>query len=181
MPIFVDIAGGPKGDGLKKRIKAGEYPGIVETTLDGFDQRDYLEGKSEKSARDFFLYFSGATPSAVRYKNWKMYYTMSQPGPAGWIMPLVPFHFTLVQNIKRDPFEQAVGIDQKTALSIGGALGAPSYDWNMLPIGQRLWLEHLLSYEKFPPLQAPESYNLSGILEQVKKADNNHGDEWSCV
>jgi arylsulfatase len=114
-----------------------------------------------------------------------MYYTMSQPGPAGWIMPLVPFHFTLVQNIKRDPFEQAVGIDQKTALSIGGALGAPStaflYDWNMLPIGQRLWLEHLLCYEKFPPLQAPESYNLSGILEQVKKADNNHGDEWSCV
>jgi hypothetical protein len=52
----------------------------------------------------------------VRYKNWKMYYTMSQPGPAGWIMPLVPFHFTLVQNIKRDPFEQAVGIDQKTAM-----------------------------------------------------------------
>ena len=38
-------------------------------------------------------------------------------------MPLVPFHFTLVQNIKRDPFEQAVGIDQKTALSIGGAIG----------------------------------------------------------
>jgi len=102
-------------------------------------QRDYLEGKSDKSARDYFFYFSGATPSAVRYKNWKMYYNMSQPGPAGWIMPLVPFHFTLVQNIKRDPFEQAVGIDQKTAMSIGGALGAPAtafqYDWNMLPIG----------------------------------------------
>jgi arylsulfatase len=51
-----------------------------------------------------------------------MYYTMSQPGPAGWIMPLIPFHFTLVQNIKRDPFEQAVGIDQKTATGLGGAL-----------------------------------------------------------
>jgi arylsulfatase len=68
---------------------------------------------------------SGSTPSAVRYKNWKMYYTMSQPGPAGWIMPLIPFHFTLVQNIKRDPFEQAVGVDQKTAMSLGGALGGP--------------------------------------------------------
>ena len=119
VPTFVDIAGGPKGDGLKKQIEAGQYPGIVKTTLDGFDQRDYLEGTSEKSARDFFFYFSGATPSAVRYKNWKMYYTMSQPGPAGWIMPLVPFHFTLVQNIKRDPFEQAVGIDQKSAMSHG--------------------------------------------------------------
>ena len=125
VPTLVDIAGGPKGDGLKKQIEAGQYPGIVKTTLDGVDQRDYLEGKSEKSARDYFFYYSGATPSAVRYKNWKMYYTMSQPGPAGWIMPLVPFHFTLVQNIKRDPFEQAVGIDQKTAMGMGGALGGP--------------------------------------------------------
>ena len=181
VPTLVDIAGGPKGDGLKQRIEAGQYPGIVKTTLDGVDQRDYLEGKSENSARDFFFYYSGATPSAVRYKNWKMYYTMSQPGPAGWIMPLVPFHFTLVQNIKRDPFEQSVGIDQKSAMSLGGALGAPmtafQYDWNMLPLGQQMWLEHLLSYEKFPPLQAPESYNLSGILEQVKKANASHASD----
>ena len=34
------------------------------------------------------------------------------------------------------------------------------YDWNMLPIGQQLWEKELLSYEKFPPLQAPETYNL---------------------
>src|SRR5262252_3963944 len=178
MPTLVNIAGGPSGDGLKKRIEAGQYPGIVKTTLDGVDQRDYLEGKTSNSARNHFYYFSGSTPSAVRYKNWKMYYTMSQPGPAGWIMPLVPFHFTLVQNIKRDPFEQAVGIDQKTAMGLGGALGAPStaflYDWNMLPIGQQLWLAHLLSYEKFPPMQAPESYNLSGIIAEVKKANASH-------
>jgi len=178
VPTLVDIAGGPKGDGLKAQIEAGQYPNIVKTTLDGFDQRAYLEGTSEKSARDFFFYYSGATPSAVRYKNWKMYYTMSQPGPAGWIMPLVPFHFTLVTNLKRDPFEQAVGIDQKTAMSIGGALAGPVtafiYDWNMLPIGQQLWLKHLETFEKFPPLQAPESYNLSGIEAEVKKAVSSH-------
>ena len=172
LPTLVDIAGGPKGDGLKKKIEAGEYPGIVKTTLDGFDQRDFLEGKADKSARDVFFYYSGATPSAVRYKNWKMYYTMSQPGAAGWVLPLVPFHWTLVQNIKRDPFEQAVGIDQKTGMSSGGALGAPStaylYDWNMLPIGQQLWLQELESYKQFPPLQEPSSYNLSQVLEQVK-------------
>jgi hypothetical protein len=56
--------------------------------LDGVDQRDYLEGKSDKSARDYFFYYSGSTPSAVRYKNWKMHYTMSQPGPEGWLLPL---------------------------------------------------------------------------------------------
>jgi arylsulfatase len=181
VPTLVDVAGGPKGEDLKKQIEAGQYQGIVKTTLDGFDQRDYLEGKSPKSARDHFFYFSGATPSAVRYKNWKMYYTMSQPGPAGWIMPLTPFHFTLVQNIKRDPFEQNVGIDQKSAMSLGGALGGPVtaflYDWNMLPIGQQLWQKHLMTYEKYPPLQAPESYNLSQVLEQVKAANASHGSD----
>src|SRR6266699_5937477 len=59
VPTFVDIAGGPKGDGLKKQIEAEQYPGIVKTTLDGFDQRAYLEGTSDKSARDHFFYFSG--------------------------------------------------------------------------------------------------------------------------
>jgi len=172
VPTLVEAAGGPKGDGLKQQLEAGKYPGIVKTTLDGVNQIDYLTGKSEKSARDFFYYFSGATPSAVRYKNWKMYYNMSQPGPAGWIMPLVPFHFTLVQNIKRDPFEQAVGISQKTAMSIGGALGGPvtafQYDWNLLPIGQQLWLKWFHTLEAFPPLQAPASYNLTQVMEQLK-------------
>ncbi|MDM7937793.1 MAG: arylsulfatase [Cyanobium sp. CZS 48M] len=179
VPTLVDVAGGPKGENLKKQIESGNYPGIVKTTLDGVNQRDYLEAKSDKSARDYFYYYSGATPSAVRYKNWKMYYTMSEPGAEGWIMPLIPFHFTLVQNIKRDPFEQAVGVSQKSAMSIGGALGGPVtaflYDWNMLPIGQQLWEKQLMSYKTFPPLQAPETYNLDGILKQVQAA--NHPSE----
>jgi hypothetical protein len=72
---------------------------------------------AQKSARDHFFYFSGATPSAVRYQNWKMYYTMSQPGADGWLLPLIPYHMTLVQNIKRDPFEQAVGQPPKAPLT----------------------------------------------------------------
>ena len=171
LPTLVEIAGGPKGNDLKKQIEAGKYPGIVKTTLDGVNQLAYLEGKSEKSARDYFFYYSGATPSAVRYKNWKFYYTMAQSGAAGWIEPLITYHWTMIQNIKRDPFEQAAGISgQKTAMGLGGALAAPStayiYDWNILPIGQLLWEKELMSYKTFPPLQAPETYNLTGILEQ---------------
>jgi len=176
VPTFVDIAGGPKGDGLKKQIEAGKYPGIVKTTLDGFDQRDYLEGKSDKSSRDVFFFYSGATPSAVRYKNWKMYYTMSKEDADGWILPLTSFHFTLVNNIKRDPFEQAIGEDVKTEAWAQGALAAPMtafiYDWNMLPIGQQLWYKELMSYKEFPPLQAPETYNLDAILKAVQAADH---------
>ena len=175
LPTLVDIAGGPKGDDLKARIEKGAYPGIVKTTLDGFNQRAYLEGTSEKSARDVFFYYSGSTPSAVRYKNWKMYYTMSQSGGAGWLEPLVGYHWTLVQNIKRDPFEQNVEPgDTKSVMNMGGALTAPStayfYNFNMVTVGQSLWLAQLESYETYPPLQHPEAFNLSGIIAAVKAA-----------
>jgi arylsulfatase len=176
LPTFVDIAGGPKGDDLNKQIQAGKYPGIVKTMLDGVDQRAYFEGTSDKTARDYFFYYSGSTPSAVRYKNWKMYYTMAQPGADGWLLPLTKYHMTQVQNIKRDPFEQAVGQAQKTSMGLGGALGAPmtafQYDFNMLPIGQQLWLQHLLSFKAFPPLQRPEAYNLDSVMKEVQDKGN---------
>ena len=178
LPTLVDIAGGPKGDGLKKQIEAGQYPGIVKTTLDGYDQVAYLTGQSPKSAREVFFYYSGATPSAVRYKNWKMYYTVSKPGAAGWLQPLTTYHFPLIQNIKRDPFEQFVAPDDtQSMLYFGGSLAAPStafmYDGlGIMPLGQQLWLVELESYIKFPPLQSPSSYNLTQVLQEVQKMHN---------
>jgi arylsulfatase len=109
-----------------------------------------------------------------------MYYTMSQPGAEGWILPLIPFHFTLVQNIKRDPFEQAVGLAQKSAMSIGGVLGSPStafiYDWNLLPIGQQLWLRWFETLQRFPPMQAPASYNLSQVMDMIRQGGAHASD-----
>nr|WP_026311867.1 arylsulfatase [Bradyrhizobium huanghuaihaiense] len=172
LPTLVEIAGGPKGDALKQRIEAGDYPGIVKTTLDGINQIDYLSGKSEKSSRDHFLYYSSTTPSAVRYKNWKMYFAMVSDDPAGFVNGVQPYSWTQVVNIKRDPFETSVGSQQKTLFGMGGSIASPStayvYDWNLLPIGQQLWLMHLESYIKFPPLQDPASYNLEQVMRQVR-------------
>ena len=42
-----------------------------------------------------------------------------------------------------------------------------------MPLGQQLWVKELQSYEKFPPLQAPSSYNLSQVMDEVRKAHNN--------
>src|SRR5258708_1277775 len=125
LPTFVDIAGGPKGDGLKQQIEAGKYPGIVKTTLDGFDQRDYLEGKAD-SARDTFVYYTGPIPSAVRYKNWKFYYTMVGDCATCGLVGATTYHWTQLANIKRDPFEVTVGADSKSLLGYGGALASPS-------------------------------------------------------
>jgi arylsulfatase len=176
LPTLVDIAGGPKGDGLKKQIEAGQYPGIVKTTLDGVDQRDYLEGNSAKSARDTFFYYTGATPSAVRYKNWKIYFSMMGACATCGLQGVQNYKWAQVGNLRRDPFETAVGFDQATLLGMGGALAAPVtaylYDWNILPIGQQLWLKELESYKEFPPMQDPESYNLTQVIQQIKEQKN---------
>ena len=61
LPTFVEIAGGPRGDGLKQRIEAGQYPGIVRTTLDGVNQVEYLSGQvGEVGARYLLLLFQRA-------------------------------------------------------------------------------------------------------------------------
>jgi arylsulfatase A-like enzyme len=172
VPTLVNIAGGDKGDALNRRIMAGSYPGIVKTKLDGVDQTEYLAGRSEKSARDTFFYYSGKDPSAVRYKNWKIYFAMVSDAPSGFISGVLPFHWAQVVNIKRDPFETSIGSQYKTLLGLGGSIGSPStayiYDWNMLPIGQALWLKELESYKEFPPMQDPASYNLDQVLQQIK-------------
>ena len=172
LPTFVDIAGGPKGDGLKKQIEAGEYPGIVKTTLDGVDQRDYLEGNSD-SARDTFFYYTGATPSAVRYKNWKIYFSMMGACASCGLKGVETYKWPMVDNIKRDPFETSVGAEPSTLFGEAGALAGPVtayiYDWNIIPIGQLLWLKELESYIKYPPLQDPASYNLTQVLQQIKE------------
>ena len=106
LPTFVDIAGGPKGDGLKKQIEAGTYPGIVKTTLDGFDQTDYLLGKSEKSARDVFFYYSSSTRRRCATRIGRCI-SRSRPKTAtGFISPGVQTQFAAgMVNLKRDPFE----------------------------------------------------------------------------
>jgi hypothetical protein len=53
----------------------------------------------------------------------------------------------------------------------------PPYDGTLPSLGQGLWLEHLLSYEKYPPLQPPETYNLTQVIEQVKKAQGAGGSD----
>ena len=88
---------------------------------------------------------------------------MSQSDATGWIMPLTTFHFTLVQNIKRDPFEKAVGRTSTRRWPWAARSRVPNtaflYDWKMLPIGQQLWLQWVRPQD-VPPMQKPASYNL---------------------
>ena len=140
VPTFVDIAGGPKGDGLKKQIEAGKYPGIVKTTLDGVDQRDYLEGKSEQVGARYLLLLHGLDAVGGALQELEVLLHDGARHRDRRLFGAQTYHWTQIANIKRDPFEQTVGADAKSLLGYAGSLGSPStaylYDWNMLPIGK---------------------------------------------
>ncbi len=127
LPTLVNIAGGPKGNALNERIMTGSYPGIAKTKLDGVDQAEYLSGRSEKSARDTFFYYTGAQPSAVRYKNWKLYYTMVGAGPMDGLTGATTYHWTQIANIKRDPFEYYRGCRSKEPGRFGRRTRRPQH------------------------------------------------------
>ena len=38
----------------------------------------------------------------------------------------------------------------------------------MLPIGQQLWAQHLMTFKAFPPLQEAATYNLDAIMKEVQ-------------
>ena len=157
---------------------AGAYPGIVKTTLDGVNQIDYLTGKSEKSARDTFFYYSGARPVSRALQELEDVFRDRARNTVGLPLPGVQTQFMAsMANLKRDPFETVGGRRDKGTFGFGGALAGPVsayiYDWNLLPIGQVLWLKELETYREFPPLQDPASYNLDQVMAQIKKGQGH--------
>ena len=80
--------------------------------IDGVDQADVLLGKSESGNRDGLLTFIGADMVAVRWKQWRMYFTEVQPtgiGPQrqpGMFSSSAPMAgYPKIYNIEMDPHE----------------------------------------------------------------------------
>jgi arylsulfatase len=68
------------------------------------------------------------------------------------------------------------GLDNHPVVAFASPSTAYIYDWNILPIGQLLWLKELESYQAFPPMQDPASYNLDQVLQQVKQQGHGQSD-----
>ena len=182
VPTLVDIAGGPKGDGLKKQIEKGAYT-RASSRPRSMAMTSAITLKASRSTRP--VTFSSTIParnrplSGTRTGSSTTRWCPTRPRAGSWAPST--FHWTQIGNILRDPFEIAVGNADKTALGYGGALAGPStayiYNWNILPIGQLLWLKELQSYVDFPPMQDPASYNLTQVLDQVKKQGAHNGSD----
>ena len=84
LPTFVDIAGGPKGNELKQADRGrASIPASSRPRSTASTSVDYLKA-SRKSRRAIpSSTIQAPIPSAVRYKNWKIYFAMVADDPTG--------------------------------------------------------------------------------------------------
>jgi len=113
--------------------------------IDGVDQRDFLFGRSEKSAREGFVYYIKTELRAAKWRDWKMHLVWEPEPNIGPNHLETPWIFNLI----RDPKEETdVGTE---------------FSWVRRPL--RLLIEEFgNSLKKSPPIPpgAPDDYRPAG-------------------
>ena len=157
-PTFLAAAGNPNiVDDLKKGMQLGERKYKVH--LDGYNQMDLITGKGP-SKRHEILYFAEATFGAVRINDYK-YRFIDQPG--GWLGGTVKPDFPMLTNIRLDPFERT---------GLGRSIN--NYSWFAYQFWRIVFVQQVVvkfaeTFIEFPPMQAPASFNLEAVKEQVAR------------
>ncbi|MDD0995063.1 arylsulfatase [Pseudomonas sp. TNT2022 ID1044] len=152
---------------IKERLLKGADVGgkNFKVHLDGFNQLDYLTGKTEKGARDEFYYFSDdGDLVSMRYGDWKLVFC-EQRAPGGlkvWSEPFTCLRVPKLFNLRMDPYERADVVSDQY------------YDWLtkndfLLFNGTRKAAAFLQTFVDYPPSQRPASFSIDQIRADVDK------------
>jgi arylsulfatase len=165
-PTLVAAAG---DSGVKDRLLNGWQPQgstvSFHNHLDGYNQLDYITGKSDKSAREQFYYFDDdGDLVAMRNGDWKFVFEkQEQPGQLDvWANPFKSLRLPKMFNLRMDPYEHA---------EISGSL----YDqWRVENVylifqGVQTAAGFLQTFVDYPPSQRPASFSIDQIRRSVDK------------
>lgn len=166
LPTLLAAAGDAE---VKNRLLKGWQPEGNPTTfknhLDGFNQLDYLTGKTDKSARNEFFYFNDdGDLVAMRTGDWKMIFEEQELNGQFdiWAHPFTKRRVPKFFNLRMDPYEHA---------DISGS----GYDqWRvenayLLAVGQLRAAAFLETFVEYPPSQRPASFSIDQIRKEVDK------------
>lgn len=162
LPTFAAVAGAP--DIKEKLLKGVQLNGrSYKNHLDGYNQLDYLSGKTETSARNEFIYLNDAAEVvAIRVGDWKAVYLENRAKQLQvWREPFIQLRLPLLFNLRRDPFERA----QENSNTY--------HDWMIdrafvLGPMQVIASRFLMTLKDFPPSQTPGDWSLQSLERQIK-------------
>jgi arylsulfatase len=161
-PTLLAIAGDTD---IKDRLLKGADLGgkNFKVHLDGYNQLDYLTGKTDKSARSEFYYFSDdGDLVSMRFNDWKLVFC-EQRAPGGlqvWSEPFVCLRVPKLFNLRMDPYERADVVSDQY------------YDFltkndYLIFDGTRRAAAFLQTFVEYPPSQKPASFSIDQIRAAV--------------
>jgi arylsulfatase len=170
-PTFLAAAGNPDiTDQLLKGVKLGDRS--YKNHLDGYNQMDLITGKGPSNRHELF-YFGGPHLGAFRLDNFKFTFFAQ---PWGWPGEKVTTDMPSLVNIRQDPFERTPNLRGESWND-----SAPAYTndffarefWRFVLVQQ--YVAKLAETAiKYPPMQAPATFNLDAVKEKIQEAIKDH-------
>jgi len=163
LTTFVAAAGGDPNlrESATKGVKLGDK--TFKVHLDGYNQLDYLTGKTDKGARHEFFYFSDdGDLMAMRDDRFK-YVFMEQRaiGVDVWIEPMTVLRTLQFIDLKSDPYEYSI---DASAYYKGWMM---DHAYMILPAVAKV-SAYLSTYKDFPPRQKPASFSIDQVVEKLE-------------
>ena len=152
LPTFIAAAGGPAD--LPKKLLSG-YKGY-KVHLDGYNQLDFLKGKTESQRPEIF-YYAGSSLQALRYNDWKAHFVVQNHG---WGGPKDELNAPLLFNLRRDPYEKTADESGMYTKWMGKKM------WAFGP-AKTLIQQHMVTLKQFPP-RGVSMANQAAMQEQAK-------------
>jgi len=162
LPTLLAAAGEPE---IKQKLLNGHQVGnkTFKIHLDGYNMLDYWTGKTDKSPRVEFFYFSDDSDlTGLRYDNWKIVF-MEQRATGTcqvWAEPFTRLRIPKIFNLVTDPYERA-DITSNTY-----------WDWMidhafMLVPAQTVVAQFLSTFKDYPPRQKAASFSIDQVMEKL--------------
>ncbi len=155
---------------LLQGVKLGDR--TYKNHLDGYNQLDLLLGKAP-SARHEIFYFGGPHLGALRLDDFKFVFFQQ---PYGWPGEKVTTDMPTIINIRQDPFERTPSIHGESLNDSGGGymndFMAREF-WRFVLVQQKV-AELAETAIKYPPMQAPATFNLDAVKAKVQEVLRNH-------
>ena len=170
LPTLMAAVGEPDiKDKLLKGHKAGDK--TFKVHLDGYDMTDYFAsgGEGEGPRKEIFYFTDMGELSAVRHENFKVMFTQQEAhGFDVWKNPYTPLAWPNLLDVRADPFEtgprETIGWGDWSARRMytlsGAALVAQDF---------------LKTFLEFPPRQAPGSFSVDAIMQQLESSSSRMG------
>jgi arylsulfatase len=163
LPTLLAAAGQPN---VKEQALTGLSAGGVtyKVHLDGYNLLPALKGDTKEWPRKEFVYWTDdGDPAGLRFEQWKMVFLDQRSlGLDVWQDPLVVLRFPKLFNLRSDPFERA----DREAADYPDFRVNHAFLMGPATLYVARWMQ---SFKDFPLRQAPGSFNLSHVMEKLKK------------